>query len=126
MSKNKKIYLMIKFILPFAIFLTIMYFIILFVYRNIYINTFFNNKTFKAMSIHDLIESKLNNVNEVIDVLDSYLKINDLPYEYFGDAITNISQLSDDYMNIYFGDTVPYPTGGIFINSLEPFPTDYD
>ncbi|KLI54125.1 chemotaxis protein [Brachyspira hyodysenteriae] len=126
MSKNKKIYLMIKFILPFAIFLTIMYFIILFVYRNIYINSFFNNKTFKAMSIHDLIESKLNNVNEVIDVLDSYLKIDDLPYEYFGDAITNISQLSDDYMNIYFGDTVPYPTGGIFINSLEPFPTDYD
>lgn len=29
-------------------------------------------------------------------------------------------------MNIYFGDTVPYPTGGIFINSLEPFPPDYD
>ena len=65
MSKNKKISLMIKFILPFAIFLTIMYFIILFVYRNIYINSFFSTKTFKAVSIHDLIESKLNNVNEV-------------------------------------------------------------
>ena len=29
-------------------------------------------------------------------------------------------------MNIYFGNTIPYPTGGIFINSLEPFPLDYD
>ncbi|MEI0493267.1 hypothetical protein R4J17_12590 [Brachyspira intermedia] len=126
MSKNKKISLMIKFILPFAIFLTIMYFIILFVYRNIYINSFFSTKTFKAVSIHDLIESKLNNVNEVIDILDSYLKIDDLPYEYFGETITNIAKLSDDYMNIYFGNTIPYPTGGIFINSLEPFPLDYD
>ncbi len=126
MLNNKKISLIIKFILPFAVFLIIVYFIILFVYRNIYINSFFRNKTFKITSIHDLIESKLNNINDVINILDSYLKIDDLPYEYFGHAITNISKFSDDYLNIYFGETVPYPIGGIFINSLEPFPLDYD
>ena len=126
MFDRKKIALMMKFIVPFAIFLVVMYLFIFFIYRNIYINSFINNKAFKATSIHDLIESKLNKINNVMDILDSYLQIPDLPYSYFGDAITNISKLSDDYLNIYFGDTVPYPTGGIFINSLEVFPLTYD
>ena len=126
MFEKKKIILMMKFILPFAIFLAIMYFSIFFIYKNIYINSFIDSKNFKAISIHDLIESKLNKINNVMDILDSYIQIPDLPYSYFGDAITNISKLSDDYLNIYFGDTVPYSTGGIFINSLEQFASDYD
>ena len=126
MFDSKKLVLMMKFIVPFAVFLTIMYFTIFFIYRNIYINYFIDSKSFKAISVHDLIESKLNKINNVMNILDSYLKIPDLPYRYFGDAITNISKLSDDYLNIYFGETIPYPTGGIFINSLEVFPLDYD
>ena len=126
MFDSKKLVLMMKFIVPFAVFLTIMYFTIFFIYRNIYINSFIDSKYFKAISVHDLIESKLNKINNVMNILDSYLKIPDLPYRYFGDAITNISKLSDDYLNIYFGETIPYPTGGIFINSLEVFPLDYD
>ncbi|WP_245555833.1 methyl-accepting chemotaxis protein [Brachyspira innocens] len=68
----------------------------------------------------------MSKVNNVMDILDSYLQIPNLPYEYFGYSVTNISKLSDDYLNIYFGETIPYSKGGIFINSLEPFSLDYD
>lgn len=123
---KKKIVLMMKFIFPFAVFLIIMYCIVFFIYKNIYINSFIEDKTFKATSIHDLIEAKLDKVNNVMEVLDSYLQIPNLPYQYFGYTVTNISKLSDDYLNIYFGETVPYSMGGVFINSLEAFPLNFD
>ena len=47
-------------------------------------------------------------------------------YESFGRFITNIQRTHKNYLSIYFGETVSYSKGGLFINTLLVHPRTYD
>lgn len=47
-------------------------------------------------------------------------------YESFGRFITNIQRTHKNYLSIYFGETVSYSKGGLFINTLLVHPRTYE
>lgn len=117
--------LMVKFIAPFIIFLLLLFLAIFIIYKPIYRERFLNERYLKLLEAKTRTESYVDELKNTIYVMGAYLESNPNLVE-LGNFLTNVQKLDSGYLNIYFGDTVPYSQGGIFINSLEPFPATYD
>ncbi|WP_157150359.1 methyl-accepting chemotaxis protein [Brachyspira sp. SAP_772] len=117
--------LMVKFIAPFVIFLLILFLAIFIIYKPLYRERFLNERYLKLLEAKTRTESYVEELKNTIYVMGAYLESNPSLVEV-GNFLTNVQKLDSGYLNIYFGDTIPYSQGGIFINSLEPFPLTYD
>ena len=117
--------LMVKFIAPIIIFLLLLFVAILIIYKPLYRGRFLNERYLELLETKTRTESYVEELKNTIYVMGAYLESNPSLVEV-GNFLTNVQKLDSGYLNLYFGDTVPYSRGGIFINSLEPFPTTYD
>ena len=117
--------LMVKFIAPFIIFLLLLFSAIFVIYKPIYRERFLNERYLELLEAKTRTESYVDELKNTVYVMGAYLESNPNLVEV-GNFLTNVQKLDSGYLNIYFGDTVPYSQGGIFINSLEPFPATYD
>ncbi|WP_028330023.1 methyl-accepting chemotaxis protein [Brachyspira alvinipulli] len=120
--KNK---LMFKFLSPFVIFLFVLFVVIYIVYRPLYKTRFLHEKYLASLEVKTKAESYVEELKNTVYVVEAYLKSSPNLIE-FGNFITNVQKLNEGYLNVYFGDTVPYPNGGTFINTLEVYPLTYD
>ncbi|MBW5393017.1 methyl-accepting chemotaxis protein [Brachyspira pilosicoli] len=117
--------LMVKFIAPIIIFLLLLFVAIFIIYKPLYRERFLNERYLELLEAKTRTESYVDELKNTIYVMGAYLESNPSLVEV-GNFLTNVQKLDSGYLNLYFGDTVPYSRGGIFINSLEPFPTTYD
>lgn len=120
--KNK---LMFKFLAPFIIFLFILFIAIYIFYRPVYRTRFLREKNLQALEAKTRTEGYVEELKNTIYVMDAYLSSNPNWVE-FGNFITNVQKLNEGYLNVYFGNTTPYPQGGVFMNTLEVYPLTYD
>lgn len=117
--------LIIKFLAPFIIFLVFVLIVIYFIYKPIYKNQFLDETKSKAMNIDIVAEDFINAIKDDILLISKNLEI--VPdYESFGRFITNIQYTYKNYLSIYFGETISYSDGGLFINTLVVHPRTYD
>ncbi|MEI0526173.1 methyl-accepting chemotaxis protein [Brachyspira murdochii] len=117
--------LIIKFLAPFIIFLVLVLAIIYFIYKPIYKNQFLEETKSKAMNIDIVAEDYINAIKDDMLLISKNLEI--IPdYESFGRFITNIQRTYKNYLSIYFGETISYSDGGLFINTLVVHPRTYD
>ncbi|KLI21631.1 chemotaxis protein [Brachyspira hyodysenteriae] len=117
--------LIIKFLAPFVIFLTIVLISVYFIYKPIYRNQFLNSSMSQAMNVDIVAENYLNDIKNDILLLSKNLEISS-DYYYFGKFITNVQNTYKNYLSIYFGETISYSKGGMFINTLVVHPRTYD
>ncbi|ASJ20127.1 chemotaxis protein [Brachyspira hampsonii] len=120
--KNK---LMIKFLAPFIIFLLVLFVGIYIFYKPLYKSRFLKEKNLQSLEAKTRAEGYVEELKNTIYVIDAYLSSNPNWVE-FGNFITNVQKLNEGYLNVYFGNTTPYPQGGVFINTLEVYPLTYD
>ena len=117
--------LMVKFLAPFIIFLLVLFIIICFVYRPLYKSRFLREKHLQILEAKTRTEGYVEELKNTIYVMAAYLESNPSWVE-FGNFITNVQKLNTGYLNVYFGGSVPYPEGGVFMNTLEVYPLTYD
>ena len=120
--KNK---LMIKFLAPFIIFLLLLFVVIYIFYRPLYKSRFLREKNLQALEAKTRTEGYVEELKNTIYVMEAYLSSNPNWVE-FGNFITNVQKLNEGYLNVYFGNSTPYPQGGVFMNTLEVYPLTYD
>ena len=117
--------LMFKFLSIFSIFLLAAFLLFYFIYKPIYKSKFLNEKYFQTLNSKNEAEGSIREIKNTVNLIVNNLETNP-SLENFGNFITNIQKASSGYLNMYFGDTVPYSEGGIYINTLEEYPRTYN
>ncbi|MEI0567343.1 methyl-accepting chemotaxis protein [Brachyspira pulli] len=117
--------LIVKFLAPFIIFLTIVLIAVYFIYKPIYRNQFLNSSMSQAMNIDIVAANYINGIKDDMLLLSKNLEVSS-DYVSFGKFITNIQNTYKNYLSIYFGETISYSEGGMFINTLVVHPRTYD
>lgn len=117
--------LMFKFLSIFSVFLFIAFLIFYIFYKPIYKSQFLNEKYFQALNSKIETENYVQEIKSTINLIAHNLEANP-NLETFGQFITNVKKSNDEYLNMYFGNTVPYSEGGIYINTLEEYPYTYN
>ncbi|PPS23144.1 methyl-accepting chemotaxis protein [Brachyspira murdochii] len=117
--------LMFKFLSIFSIFLFIAFFAFYIFYKPVYNSKFLNEKYFQTINAKNETEGYIREIKNTVNLIVNNLEANpDLVS--FGEFITNVEKSNDGYLNMYFGDTVPYSEGGIYINTLEEYSRTYN
>ncbi|WP_300753598.1 methyl-accepting chemotaxis protein [uncultured Brachyspira sp.] len=117
--------LMFKFLSIFSIFLFIAFLAFYIFYKPIYKSKFLNEKYFQTLNAKNETEGYIREIKNTVNIIVNNLESNpDLVS--FGEFITNVEKSNDGYLNMYFGDTVPYSEGGIYINTLEEYSRTYN
>ena len=117
--------LMFKFLSIFSIFLFIAFFAFYIFYKPVYKSKFLNEKYFQTINAKNETEGYIREIKNTVNLIVNNLEANpDLIS--FGKFITNVEKSNDGYLNMYFGDTVPYSEGGIYINTLEEYSRTYN
>lgn len=84
-----------------------------------------NEKYFQTINAKNETEGYIREIKNTVNLIVNNLEANpDLVS--FGEFITNVEKSNDGYLNMYFGDTVPYSEGGIYINTLEEYSRTYN
>ena len=122
---NMKNSLMFKFLSIFSIFLLAAFLLFYFIYKPIYKSKFLNEKYFQTLNSKNEAEGSIREIKNTVNLIVNNLETNP-NLENFGNFITNIQKASSGYLNMYFGDTVPYSEGGIYLNTLEEYPRTYN
>ncbi|MEI0604226.1 methyl-accepting chemotaxis protein [Brachyspira alvinipulli] len=117
--------LMFKFLSIFSVFLLAAFLLFYFIYKPIYKSKFLNEKYFQTLNSKNEAEGSIREIKNTVNLIVNNLETNP-SLENFGNFITNIQKASSGYLNMYFGDTVPYSEGGIYINTLEEYPRTYN
>ena len=117
--------LMFKFLSIFSVLLFAAFLAFYFIYKPIYKSKFLNEKYFQTLNSKNEVEGYIREIQNTVNIIVNDLEANpDL--QSFGSFITNVQKTSSGYLNMYFGDTVPYSEGGIYINTLEEYPRTYN
>ncbi|WP_304353551.1 methyl-accepting chemotaxis protein [Brachyspira innocens] len=117
--------LMFKFLSIFSIFLFIAFLSFYIFYKPVYKSKFLNEKYFQTINAKNETEGYIREIKNTVNLIVNNLEANpDLIS--FGEFITNVEKSNDGYLNMYFGDTVPYSEGGIYINTLEEYSRTYN
>lgn len=117
--------LMFKFILTFSIFLFAAFILTYFIYKPIHIGKFLKEKHFQTLNLKNITEGQINEIKNTVNIVVNNLEANP-SVETIGNFFTNIAKSQTDYLNVYYGETVPYSQGGIFINTLAEYDRSYD
>lgn len=117
--------LMFKFIFTFSIFLFASFVLIYFIYKPIYIGKFLKEKHFQTLNLKNITEGQINEIKNTVNTVVNNLEANPNT-ETIGKFFTNIAKSQKGYLNVYYGETVPYSQGGVFINTLTEYDRSYD
>ncbi|WP_028330623.1 methyl-accepting chemotaxis protein [Brachyspira alvinipulli] len=123
--KSNKI-LLIKLIVPFAVFLLIAYVIIYFTYKNIYMNDFKNNTLIEMDNTELVLSIEMEKIYDVIYTLRGYFQSNENIFESIRKTLENILESNKNIYDILYGNEIPYNIGGLFVNGIQPYPDTYD
>lgn len=117
--------LMFKFILTFSIFLFAAFILTYFIYKPIHIGKFLKEKHFQTLNLKNITEGQINEIKNTVNIVVNNLEANP-SVETIGNFFTNIAKSQTGYLNVYYGETVPYSQGGVFINTLAEYDRSYD
>ncbi|OEJ13189.1 chemotaxis protein [Brachyspira hampsonii] len=113
-DKKKKYILMLKFLLPFSIFITVIVISLLSYFIPRYKKEFSLEILSNINKNETAVSGWLNHFYSQIEVLTSYSKY-ETDYTQMLDSFKELQILRDDIKNIYFGSTVPYKDGGVLV-----------
>ena len=123
MKNNIK--LLFRLIIPYSLFVIIVSIIIFYLFVGRYKSNYLEQISIDMNKISYSIERDINNINLVLNILDSYTIADLTPYE-IGLSMTNIYKERQSFFDILYGDAVPYSDGGIFLSVIHQYPTNYD
>ena len=117
--------LVFKFLSIFSVLLLIAFLAFYIFYKPIYVSKFLKEKSLETLNSKNETENYVKEIKNTVNLIVNNLEANP-NLETFGNFITNVQKTGSGYLNMYFGDTVPYSQGGIYINTLEEYPRTYD
>ena len=117
--------LVFKFLSIFSVLLLIAFLAFYIFYKPIYVSKFLKEKSLAALNSKNETENYVKEIKNTVNLIVNNLEANP-NLETFGNFITNVQKTGSGYLNMYFGDTVAYSQGGIYINTLEEYPRTYD
>ncbi len=117
--------LVFKFLSIFSVLLLIAFLAFYIFYKPIYVYKFLKEKSLETINSKNETENYVKEIKNTVNLIVNNLEANP-NLETFGNFITNVQKTGSGYLNMYFGDTIPYSQGGIYINTLEEYPRTYD
>ncbi|MEI0488656.1 methyl-accepting chemotaxis protein [Brachyspira pulli] len=117
--------LVFKFLSIFSVLLLIAFLAFYIFYKPIYVSKFLKEKSLETLNSKNKTENYVKEIKNTVNLIVNNLEANP-NLETFGNFITNVQKTGSGYLNMYFGDTIPYSQGGIYINTLEEYPRTYD
>ena len=117
--------LVFKFLSIFSVLLLIAFLAFYIFYKPIYVSKFLKEKSLETINSKNETENYVKEIKNTVNLIVNNLEANP-NLETFGNFITNVQKTGSGYLNMYFGDTIPYSQGGIYINTLEEYPRTYD
>ncbi|MEI0486419.1 methyl-accepting chemotaxis protein [Brachyspira intermedia] len=123
MKNNIK--LLLKLIVPYSLFIIITSAIIFVLFTRAYKYDYLDQISINIDKIGYYIERDIENVNLVLNMLDSYAVADLTPYE-LGLSMSNVYNKRQEFFDILYGSTVPFSEGGLFLSVTHQYPTNYD
>ncbi len=123
MKKNIK--LLLKLIIPYSLFIIITSAIIFVLFTRAYKSDYLDQISINIDKIGYYIQRDIDNVNLVLNMLDSYAVADLTPYE-IGLSMSNVYNKRQEFFDILYGSTVPFSEGGLFLSVTHKYPTNYD
>uniref|UniRef100_UPI003F4B8FB9 methyl-accepting chemotaxis protein n=1 Tax=Brachyspira catarrhinii TaxID=2528966 RepID=UPI003F4B8FB9 len=123
MKNNIK--LLLKLIVPYSLFIIITSAIIFVLFTRAYKSDYLDQISINIDKIGYYIERDIENVNLVLNMLDSYAVADLTPYE-LGLSMSNVYNKRQEFFDILYGSTVPFSEGGLFLSVTHQYPTNYD
>ena len=123
MKKNIK--LLLKLIIPYSLFIIITSAIIFVLFTRTYKSDYLDQISINIDKIGYYIQRDIDNVNLVLNMLDSYAVADLTPYE-MGLSMSNVYNKRQEFFDILYGSTVPFSEGGLFLSVTHKYPTNYD
>ena len=123
MKKNIK--LLLKLIIPYSLFIIITSAIIFVLFTRAYKSDYLDQISINIDKIGYYIQRDIDNVNLVLNMLDSYAVADLTPYE-MGLSMSNVYNKRQEFFDILYGSTVPFSEGGLFLSVTHQYPTNYD
>lgn len=123
MKKNIK--LLLKLIIPYSLFIIITSAIIFVLFTRAYKSDYLEQISINIDKIGYYIQRDIDNVNLVLNMLDSYAVADLTPYE-MGLSMSNVYNKRQEFFDILYGSTVPFSEGGLFLSVTHQYPTNYD
>ena len=117
--------LVFKFLSIFSVLLLIAFLAFYIFYKPIYVSKFLKEKSLETINSKNETENYVKEIKNTVNLIVNNLEANP-NLETFGNFITNVQKTGSGYLNMYFGDTIPYSQGGIYINTLKEYPRTYD
>ncbi|MDA0081360.1 methyl-accepting chemotaxis protein [Brachyspira hyodysenteriae] len=122
---RNNIKLLLKLIIPYSLFIIISSAIIFVLFIRIYKSDYIEQISINIDKIGYYIERDIDNVNLVLNILDSYAVAELTPYE-IGLSMSNVYNKRQEFFDILYGDTIPFSEGGLFLSVTHQYPTNYD
>ena len=123
MKNNIK--LLLKLIIPYSLFIIITSAIIFVLFTRAYKSDYLEQISINIDKIGYYIQRDIDNVNLVLNMLDSYAVADLTPYE-MGLSMSNVYNKRQEFFDILYGSTVPFSEGGLFLSVTHKYPTNYD
>ncbi|KLI48687.1 chemotaxis protein [Brachyspira hyodysenteriae] len=122
---RNNIKLLLKLIIPYSLFIIISSAIIFVLFIRVYKSDYIEQISININKIGYYIERDIDNVNLVLNILDSYAVADLTPYE-IGLSMSNVYNKRQEFFDILYGDTIPFSEGGLFLSVTHQYPTNYD
>ena len=123
--KSNKI-LLLKLIVPFAAFLLISYICIYFAYKKIYTDEFIKNTLIEMDNTELVVEIEMEKIYTLMYTLRGYFQANDPIFANVRRTLEDVLKSNKNIYDILYGNEIPYNTGGLFVNAINPYPDTYD
>lgn len=123
--KNNRI-LLLKLIIPFAVFLIAAYIVMFFAYKTVYTNEFIKNTLVEMDNTELVISTEMEKVYDVMYTLRGYFGANENSFTSIRRTLESILKSNKNIYDILYGNEIPYKDGGLFVNGISPYPDTYD
>lgn len=123
--KNNKI-LLIKLIVPFAVFLIIAYIAIFFTYNKVYKDEFKKNAIIEIENAELVLSIELEKIYAVMYTLRGYFQANEPIFANIRRTLQDVLKSNGNIYDILYGNEIPYNKSGLFVNGITPYPDTYD
>lgn len=123
--KNNRV-LLLKLIIPFAVFLLVAYIIMYFAYKKVYTNEFIKNTLVEMDNTELVLSIEMEKVYDVMYTLRGYFEANNNTFTSIRKTLESILKSNKNIYDILYGNEIPYRDGGLFVNGISPYPDTYD
>ena len=122
----KKRSIILKFLIPYTIFIIFVSVLIYTYYYNSYKENFLYTTSDVVNNIATDMFEWISEYKLRIDIMCNFFNV-DMSLNNMNRACSNMKNHAKEFVDVYFGNDVPYNQGGIFVTALpDSFPEDYD